>query len=152
MTSWIKFLFNASVYLSLAVAIGASFSLHITPDYTVASRVSFTKEQFNKFIGLAVPAGIYIGGDHVATCLDSGHVFSFGCAGCGLVLAGGLSVRAALLSPGRRFLGKLRDVLTVVLYMGVAVAMFGISLPSFTAGLDRETYNRVPAVFKHYDR
>jgi hypothetical protein len=40
---------------------------------------------------------------------------------------------------------------SVLVYTAVAAVMFGISLPSFTAGLDRATYDRIPEVFKYLD-
>ena len=61
-TSWLSFLLNSCVFLGLAVATTAAFNLHIKHDYTVGSSVNFTEEQFNKFVAVAVPAGIYVGG------------------------------------------------------------------------------------------
>jgi hypothetical protein len=40
---------------------------------------------------------------------------------------------------------------SVLVYTAVAAIMFGISLPSFTAGLDLATYDRIPEVFKSLD-
>jgi hypothetical protein len=40
---------------------------------------------------------------------------------------------------------------SVLIYTAVAAIMFGISLPSFTAGLDRATYDRIPELFKSLD-
>jgi hypothetical protein len=97
----------------------------------IGSSVAFTRQEFDTFLQTAVPAGIYLGGG-------------------GLLLACLVALQAALRSRG--LASKKANVVTVLAYSAVASAMFGLSLPSFTAQLDRATYERVPQVFKSLDR
>jgi hypothetical protein len=72
--------------------------------------------------------------------------------GGGLLFACCLSLLKVLTTYRGSKAGKLMDILSVLLYSAVAAAMFGLSLPVFTAQLDRPTYERVPQIFKDWDR
>jgi len=124
-------LFHLAAYLALGWAVGQVCNFKLNPDLTVDSSLTFNSKDFDTFLAYAVPGGVYVGG-------------------FGLLLACLVAVKEAVSQP--RTLGKVTSVVTVVLYCGVAAGMFGLSLPSYSGQLDRATYDRVPKVFKAWDR
>jgi Lipase maturation factor len=109
------------------------FSLQFNSDFSISSSVAFNQQDLEHFLHSAVPLGIYLGGGGLALA-------------CLLAL---LKVLTAFrLSKAR----KMMDIMTVLMYSTVGAAMFGLSLPVFTAQLDRPTYERVPQIFKDWDR
>jgi len=124
-------MFHLAAYLSMGWAVGQVCNFKINQDLTVDSSLAFNNRDFDNFLSYAVPGGVYIGG-------------------LGLALASLFALADALNQPGK--LAKVKSVLMVILYCCVAAAMFGLSLPSYSGQLDRATYDRVPRVFKQWDR
>ncbi len=121
------------VYAALGWTLARFFGLELKPDFTIGSAVSFTRPEFDSFLQHAVPLSIYVGA-------------------AGLLLACLISLLKAVRQYTHSLTSKTVNVATVLVYSAVAAAMFGISLPSFTASLDRATYDRIPGVFKDWDR
>jgi len=124
-------MFHLAAYIAMGWAIGQVCNFKINQDFTVDSSLAFNNKDFDTFLSYAVPGGIYIGG-------------------FGLLMASLFALADALSQPGK--FGKAKSVLIVAMYCGVGAAMFGLSLPSYSGQLDRATYDRVPRVFKLWDR
>eukprot|EP00092_Neocalanus_flemingeri_P022033 GFUD01023898.1.p1 GENE.GFUD01023898.1~~GFUD01023898.1.p1 ORF type:complete len:639 (+),score=170.92 GFUD01023898.1:81-1997(+) len=124
-------LLHLAAYLGMGWVVGQVCNFKLNPDLSVDSSLAFTSQDFDTFLSYAVPGGIYAGG-------------------FGLLLACLFALKEAFSQAGK--LGKVRSVLTVVLYCAVAAGMFGLSLPSYSGQLDRATYDRVPRELKNWDR
>jgi len=124
-------MFHLAAYIGLGWAVGQACSFKLNSDFTVDSALAFSPRDFDTFLSYSVPGCVYVGG-------------------FGLLVAVVLSVKEALVPAG--LLVKLKGVTKVCLYCGVGVLMFGLSLPSYSGQLDRATYDRVPRVFKQWDR
>jgi Lipase maturation factor len=109
------------------------FSLQFNGDFSISSSVAFNQQDLENFLHSAVPLGIYFGGG-------------------GLMLACLLALLKVLTAFRLSKARKMMDIMTVLMYSAVGAAMFGLSLPVFTAQLDRPTYERVPQIFKAWDR
>jgi len=124
-------MFHLVAYLGLGWAVAQFCNFKLNHDFSIESSLAFNSKDFDVFLSYAVPAGIYIGGS-------------------GLVLASVLSFKEALIQPGK--FSKLKSVIMVLIYCLLGSAMFGLSLPSYSGQLDRATYDRVPKIFKQWDR
>jgi len=124
-------MFHLAAYLGMGWAVGQVCNFKLNSDFTVDSSLAFNQRDFDTFLSYAVPGGIYIGG-------------------FGLLVASFFAFKEALSQPGK--FGKFKSVVTVVIYCGLGAVLFGLSLPSYSGQLDRATYDRVPRVFKQWDR
>ena len=59
------------------------------------------------------------------------------------------SVVTSLRSAGVR---SVSNIITVLLYSGLALTFFTLSLPSYSGQLDRATYDKIPREVKNWDR
>jgi len=119
---------HLTTYLTLGWLISQALNLTITPQLTLDSSLAFSAADFDWFLSYAVPTGLLLGG-------------------ISLAWAGIMSLHRALQEQAR-----VLSVLVTLLHLLLAVAMFGLSLPSYSGQLDRATYDRLPRELKVADR
>ena len=123
--SCLRCLLQVGVCVAMGWFIGQCVQCDLGPDWSVDTRLTFTRQQFDQFLSYAVPAGAL-------------------CGALGLLWSVISSIRAAGLQA--------RSLATVLLYSLLACTLFTLSLPSYAGQLDRQAYDRIPSSVKHWDR
>ena len=115
-------------YVGVGLVINHLFRIRLTSDFTVHSQVDFTRQSFDLFLTYAVPTGVVLGA-------------------IGLTYSILISLYKTVKSDQ-----VVLNLLSVLIYAGVGIFMFGVSLPSFTGPLDRSTYDYLPRVVKTWNK
>ena len=114
--------------MALGWAVGQAFNLQFTATGTIESSIAFSTADFDTFLSYAVPLGIVLG------------ILSF-------IWAAFISLRKAIKTQS-----PFISCLTTLLHLLLAIALFCLSLPSYSGQLDRATYDALPRSFKEADR
>ncbi|XP_071440324.1 lipase maturation factor 2-like [Hetaerina americana] len=126
---------HLGVYAVLIYFVKVLFSLRITDKYTIESDTTFTREEFDRALGKAVPAAMLLGA-------------------LPLALASAEAVTATILDGPSRFFSRIANFFSTLFYVGVAVFLFSISLIPLASihppVLQSSANSTVPMLLRHW--